>query len=309
MRFGKFARMAIGVLACVILLELGARQVLGLGDPPLYDIDPEIEYIYKPNKTYHRFGNLISYNEVSMRAAHVPDRANRNIERLLVMGDSVVNGGAIIDQSQLASERLSKRIGTPNWVGNISAGSWGPANLLAYVKRFGWFDADIAILVISTHDLTDLPTYQKSYGINHPTTAPLSALVEGFTRYGSRYIPGLKELAGPAKAKPPTIGTNEKTMRAGRKALQELLAAMKNNVKRTIIIVHPTTVELGRPLSAKRQNLLAVVAGANVEYLDLLKVGSWTKSLYLDNIHLNAKGQEKLSEIMLMKLGAVSASY
>ena len=44
----------------LILLGIGemvSRFVLGLGDPPLYVADNEIQYYNLPARTYHRFGN------------------------------------------------------------------------------------------------------------------------------------------------------------------------------------------------------------------------------------------------------------
>ena len=48
------------LFALVGLLEVYARVVLGLGDPPLWMADPEIEYLPQPAKRYRRFGNRIS---------------------------------------------------------------------------------------------------------------------------------------------------------------------------------------------------------------------------------------------------------
>ncbi len=67
-------------------------------------------------------------------------------------------------------------------VGNISAGSWGPGNWLAYAEEYGFFDADVIVLVISSHDIEDNPTYQKLNQYTHPTRRPIFALWEGLVR-------------------------------------------------------------------------------------------------------------------------------
>src|SRR5437870_452589 len=85
-------------------LELFCRFYLGLGDPPLMRADPEIEYLFVGPRTYHRFGNIISYNRFSMRSREFDARRKDPRElRVIVAGDSVINGGAPTDQKDLAT--------------------------------------------------------------------------------------------------------------------------------------------------------------------------------------------------------------
>ena len=125
------------------LAEISARTYLGLGDPPLTIRDFSIEYMFAPSRCYRRFGNSICYNQWSMRSDDFASIKTNSIEkRVLVMGDSVINGGALTDQKDLATtllqQRLSDCLQVPVVVGNVSAGSWGPGNILAYTRRYGW---------------------------------------------------------------------------------------------------------------------------------------------------------------------------
>ncbi len=125
------------VLALVAIAEVGLRYFTGLGNPPQLVAHPTIEYLYEPSRTYWRRGNRISFNRHSMRSDDFPpEKADGREFRLLVLGDSVVNGGAQSDQDALATEmvrdELARDLGRPVVVGNVSAGSWGPPNLLAY---------------------------------------------------------------------------------------------------------------------------------------------------------------------------------
>ena len=195
---GKWRRSLLAgmfLFASVALLELFARIALGLGDPPLTQRDPGIDYLFVPG-TYHRFGNTIHYNSFSMRADEIsPTKQNPDELRVLVMGDSVLNGGALTDDQDLATfiaqQRLRERLGRPVWVGNVSAASWGPGNLLAYADRFGWFDADVVIFLLSSHDVRDVPGFQADLGPNFPLSRPSLALTEGLTRYLPRYLPAV----------------------------------------------------------------------------------------------------------------------
>src|SRR4051812_31320898 len=87
------------LLTMFIALELVARLKFGLGNPPLLMSDPEIEYLFRPSQTVHRFGNLLHYNAYSQRSDDYPEHKSSPDEmRILMIGDSVINGGAQTDQ-------------------------------------------------------------------------------------------------------------------------------------------------------------------------------------------------------------------
>jgi lysophospholipase L1-like esterase len=186
----------VALLALTAAGELFARFALGLGDPPLSMSHPTIEYMFRPDRTYQRFGHTVKYNAYSMRSEDFPPtKASADELRVLMLGDSVINGGNLTDQRELASERLKRRLrqqlDRPVVVGNISAGSWGPGNLDAYIEQFGTFDADVAVLVLSSHDWTDRRSFKPRVGVNpsFPSESPTLALTEGFFRYLPRYLP------------------------------------------------------------------------------------------------------------------------
>src|SRR5450432_2448943 len=89
------------IVTLLIVAELVARFGLGLGDPPLSMADPTMEYINQPSKTYHRFHHIIHYNTYSMRSGEVtPHKTDPSELRVLMIGDSVINGGAQTDDSE-----------------------------------------------------------------------------------------------------------------------------------------------------------------------------------------------------------------
>ena len=137
----RFFSVLVAVVVTIAGMGLGGEivaRLLGLGDPPLVVRHPTIDYLFAPSRCYKRFGNDICYNKWSMRSIPA-DRFP-----LLMLGDSVLNGGSLTDQSELASELIRSKRGIT--VGNVSAGSWGPSNLLAYTNEFGWFGARLIIM-------------------------------------------------------------------------------------------------------------------------------------------------------------------
>ncbi|WLT39310.1 hypothetical protein NON20_06955 [Synechocystis sp. B12] len=98
---------------------------MGLGDPPLSVTHPTIEYMFKPNQDAIRFGNRFRTNSYGMRSEELPKSKNDSELRVLVFGDSVINGGNLTDQSDLATEIVKSEISQNKelTIANISAGS------------------------------------------------------------------------------------------------------------------------------------------------------------------------------------------
>lgn len=186
-------------MAGLLVVELVLRVGVGLGDPPLYESHPSIEYVMKPG-VYQRFGNTVTVNSFGMRSPEsavlpLPEGARR----ILVIGDSIVNGGSLTDDSDLSTSQLAARLSqsVPTTVCNISAGSWGPGNWLAYLREHGTFGARFAILVLNDGDAIDVPTF-GALGPEHPTHRPPLALWEAVFTYLPRFVPFIQTTPGPS---------------------------------------------------------------------------------------------------------------
>ena len=187
--------------------ELFARFYLGLGDPPLTMNDAEMGYRFRPSMTYHRFGHLIHYNAFSERSDDFPaHKSQPNELRVMLLGDSVINGGVLTDQSEtctaILQRRLSEELHRPVLVGNASAGGWGTPNEVGYVHEFGFLDADVVVLVVSSHDAS-VYAWDVSVAPEFVQERPVSALWEGFTRYARAAAAARKfEPAAPPTSQP-----------------------------------------------------------------------------------------------------------
>jgi hypothetical protein len=181
--------LCIAVIAFVAA-EVICRFVVGLGDPPLYVAERNIEYLLQPSKTYYRFHNRFSVNRYGMRADDFPPAKSVASElRVIVIGDSIIYGGVQVDQNAIDTEilkrGLSQQTGRPVVVGNASAKSWGPPNELAYLRHFGTLQADIVVLELSSHDYADVPTFVPVVGVSaaYPNKKPPLALVDLLLTY------------------------------------------------------------------------------------------------------------------------------
>lgn len=297
--------LVVGVLG-LVAAELVARFGFGLGDPPVYLRDPEIEYLYVPSRTYHHLGHEVAINSHSMRSAEFPARkADPRELRVMVIGDSIVAGGGRVDQTTLATERLAALLRTstqrPVSVGAIASGSWGLPNQLAYVRKFGLFEADVVIIVLNTGDVDDVPGLE-AVGAAWPSRTPLLALQEPIQRGIERFMPSLAvSLGWRVPAKP--VNFDDRVAQA-RSALEELVSVARHAGAKIGAVVYLTRPELRTAAPAERAlQLEAWLDGVGVPRMSTRDdPARFTDdpSLYLpgDDVHPSAKGHERLAEAL-----------
>lgn len=308
----RLRRWALRLLLAFIVLavagELFCRYRLGLGDPPLLMTDPQIEYLYQPSHVYHRFGNTIAINRWSMRSGDFPEhKSSSNELRVLVIGDSVVNGGAQTDQRDIATEIIRRdlppRIGNrPVVVGNISAASWGPPNMLAYVKKFGLFDADIVILVLSSHDWADVPTFSP-LPADMPTHKPLFALQEAIGRYLPRYLPSALGGSGPEPLEAFSgPDPNDPAVLASLNAVHDLIALGQQSGAKVALMQH---LERNETMDHLKPGHNAIAAAGRATGVSVIQLGPSFEQArrageqpYRDDIHPNQVGQRVIAQMI-----------
>jgi len=293
----------------LILGELLSRYAVGLGDPPLFIADSKIEYLNKPG-TYRRFGHSIHINQWSMRS---PDfgakKATSDELRVLIVGDSVVFGGAWMRDEETATSKLAAKLeqasGRPVVVANISAGSWGPPNQLAYLERFGDFGADAIVVVWNSHDAWDVPTFSP-LGLENPSSAPPSALGELVTRY---LIPKLS----PAPPPPPpnTPERADESLRAARSILE---FARTRHIP-IAVVLHSTRPELNQQTVEGLELFRQVAESEDVQVFmssgALRTAFGQGKDVYKDDIHPSPGGQTLMADLyfkIVMQLLSAPAS-
>ena len=202
MKSWRKAAVALAALGgLTVAAELGCRFVLGLGSPPLYVADPQLEYSFQPNQELRRFGNRIAINNFGLRGEPLTPTPAAGTRRVLLFGDSLIWGGAQLDQSLIASSLLPallkgpKPAAGPIEVAAAGTPSWGPANWLAFKRRYGRLGAQQVLLVISSHDAVDWPSFEPlERQADKPTRKPALALQEAFSRYLMRVLPIEKPL-------------------------------------------------------------------------------------------------------------------
>ena len=298
----KFVLIGGILIVGLIFLEVFLRLAFGFGDPLLYLSDRQIGYLLAPNQTVRRLGNRIQINEYSMRNSAIAATRPDSTLRVLMIGDSIVNGGWWTDQNDTLSETLAAYLNAfkPSVeVLNASANSWSPRNELAYLQRFGLFQAQILVLVINTDDLfaTAPTSLAVGHDRNYPDRKPPSALAEVI----SRYLLPTPPMSDALKAVQTKGGDRVGIVLD---AIRQIDHLTRQNKARFLLVMTPLLRELEQAPRdyelVARQRLSAFAQIESIQYIDFLTVFNaeikTPKDVYHDHIHLNPIGNKWVSE-------------
>ena len=300
----------LGVLGLFGLMEVGFR-LLGFGSPLLYVADPEVGYLLAPNQYTRRFGNRILVNQYSMRSSPLEIIRPASTLRVLIVGDSIANGGWWTDQDDTISSLLTRSlqggdIGTFNEVEvlNASANSWSPRNELAYLQRFGTFNSQFVVLLINTDDLFGTAPTSLPVGCdrNYPDHKPILALAE----FWQRYIIKPQPMAAVQSESGDIVGINLE-------AISTIQAFTREHNSQFLLVMTPLWREVGEPGPRdyeikSRQRLINFTQEQQITYIDflpLLNAHPHPKTLYHDHIHFNVQGHQFISQIIERSLLAM----
>ncbi len=259
---------------------------------------------------YHPFGRRVAINRLSMRSPEVsPSRSDPRELRLLVLGDSVVNGGSHVDQAEIATELLAGRLralcNRPVFVGNASAGGWGPANILGWIRRFGLLDSDVVVVVLSSHDYFDVPSFHWS-PIDLPSSPPTSLAVFAAARAASglytRASAAWRRATGPDVSRPRPDAAAD---------LDALFETIREGVRNGRVVQHWTRSELEGRGSPRHEEIRALAEADGLPVADfgpaLAREVESGVSVFLDDIHLTRQGQAALAGFLFESLGSEHA--
>ncbi|WP_341530946.1 SGNH/GDSL hydrolase family protein [Nostoc sp. UHCC 0302] len=295
------------VLGLFLAIELLLRSLFGFGNPLIYIGDEAIGYLLAPNQRTRRFGNCIEINEYSMRSASIAKIPPASTLRVLLLGDSIANGGWWTAQENTISSLMMRSLASATAgnfqeveVLNASANSWGPRNELAYLQKFGNFAAQAVVLLINTDDLfatapTSLPV---GHDRNYPETKPWLAIIEIWQRYlrFSKPIPEIKAVQEEAGDR---VGFNLD-------AIGKIKTLTRQTNSQFLLVMTPLLREIGEPGSRDyeiqaRQRLSDFTQAQQISYIDFLPIFNLNanpQSLYHDHIHLNLEGNQVVSKVI-----------
>ncbi len=283
-------------------LEVFLREYLGFCDTVLIKRDTDFEYIASPNQNRFRLRNYIEYNSFSMRS----EPLSKTSKKILGFGDSVINGGVQTDQKDLAttilSDTLSKLENQEVQFLNISAGSWGPDNCFAYLKKYGDFNCNQIFLFVSSHDAFDNMSFDNIVGVNpsFPDKQYSIAIIELVERY---LIPGIESLFKKDTSNHEVLGINKRKkntpFNTGFKSFLDY--TNKNNIPFTIYLHADQNEIIKGKYNKHGQEIISFAKTNNIKLIQDLDNGL-KLSDFRDEIHINAEGQKKLAHILLNEI-------
>ncbi|WP_204102775.1 MULTISPECIES: SGNH/GDSL hydrolase family protein [Spirulina sp. CCY15215] len=304
-------RFLIFIILLVLILEGVLRLKFGLGNPVLSQTDSATGYRFQPNQNITRFGRKIIYNQYSQRSDRLTSQNPKNTLRILMVGDSVLNGGTLTDQKQTISEQLEaqiKKTGINTEVLNASAGSWGIGNQLGYLQKFGTFASDLLILQIGTHDLIQPTSVGDRVGIdpNYPDHKPFLALQEMFSRYLLPQFSLRLHLQPPYPEIPPTL-TPEEQFHENLLLLDRILK--RDRTLPIIVLFTPNRVDVlpNADLPAYKTKFLQFLKTRHISFIDTHLAWSQypattTESYFRDVVHLTPAGNSAIAKLLFEQI-------
>lgn len=301
--------LATCLIAAAFAVEIICRLGLGLGHPPLEIRDPACGYRFRPSQSVHRFGNRITYDADSTRGGKIAPPDGK-VFTTLVIGDSVLNGGALTDDEDtptgvLNDLRFGLGGGTLRFL-NLSAGSWAPPQQLGYLNAYGTLGADSVVLVMSSHDILG-----RAQGDNtpFPTQSPWTATEEAVMRYLLRrrqhlFTTGPGGWEAAAAGVPSDVASSQEPGAIGMWCLAEIAALCRRKNLPFAVVLWPERSEAVGNRWDDRVALLRRTLDTEkvprIELMDAVRsTPGFPDAVYLDMIHPTVAGQRMVAGAVL----------
>ena len=227
---------------------------------------------------------------------------------VLGFGDSVINGGTLTDQDSLATTIVENNIKSEasgfRFL-NISAGSWGPDNCAAYLKKHGSFNAKMIVLMVSSHDAHDNMTFENVVDVHeaYPGKQYPLATAELTLKY---LIPRAMRLIKSGNNAPDLmINKDGQGFNSGFFFFKEY--ADKNNIP-LLICLHAEKAEVtSKKFNEQGEEILKFCASNNIEVISGIDIGEDVIH-FRDNIHLNERGQKLWANVLTEEIKRIVSS-
>lgn len=300
-------RRAVVLAVLLTVIGEGVGRSNGLHHPVVYE---RTEYGYRalPNQDLRRFGNHVRYNEFGLRNEPVAALPAADATRVLCVGDSVANGGAITDQDQTISYQLAAILRQRHReaeVLNASAPGWAIANELGWLRTFGTFGSQRVVLIMSTHDLFQelAPAAVAGSHPSFPTEAPVFALQNVVVQY---LLPRVFPEGGVRDPGAAGVESSERQARQNRNNVLAIADLVRSRGAGLIVVFLEQEGDNGRDsatLGAKRlffatmaqEGIPVVTLGHEVETIG-------RPAMFRDDVHPNPAGNRTIAEAIAREL-------
>lgn len=292
-----------GLVAALLLIEVVAR-LLGFGETVQVKLHDKIEYVLVENQDVTRFGNRISINSNGHRSEVINLVKPANEKRIMLLGDSVVYGNHHIDQTETIAHYLSNSLNdetsAPHTVISAAASSWGPKNMLEYIKERGLYESDLVYLVLSSHDIFDFPDFNRAV-IPYRVNKNIAATDDIIYAVYNRAKPWLKSKFNSTGQ---GLSFEEASLRT-RSIINEIIEYAQNQDVEIILVFHPSAQQSMNDFLdvsffeniANRNNIDFLNMQPDYKNFNIFSLDK----VHYDGLHLTAEGAELFAKIIKEK--------
>ncbi len=278
-----FFKVAVSLVVAVFVV-LGASEFairwMGVTDIPIFIPDIRVGYYPRPSqhgKVLRR--NHWVFNDRSMGVAE-PFRYAPN--GVLLVGDSVVYGGAPLDQPVHIAPLLRRATGRSVWP--LAAGGWALDNELQMVLAHSdLLHTPTIVWVSNTGDFGAKNAWTNP--VQYPSHRPISALFYVLRR---------------TLLKPRDVVDSPESPEATRRWQMDLQSFLDAYHGRLLWVLYPKKNELD--VRQERFSLLRKILRDRARIIDLGNTPAWSKQNYRDSIHPNAEGDQVLATVIANNL-------
>ena len=211
----------------------------------------------------------------------------------------MIYGNHLLDQSETIAAQMQAHLQAQTCHADVLAlavSSWGPVNQAGALAQSGTFGATSAVLVVSGHDLYDVPGPEATL-VPYRLTSPYGAIHDALVAVYERHLRA-----------PPPADTRPLSERAAASyaALESIAARFAAQNIPFHLLYHPSTQERAGQAHPGRDGFASWAAAHGIPLQDLgaLTEPELAQTGYRDAIHPNATGAAALARAIADHLQA-----
>jgi hypothetical protein len=282
---------AVAVVAIIFLIGEIAPRLLGLTDFPIYRLDPDLGYVPEPNQSGRFLNeNRWVFNDYGMATASPWNPTLGS--NILLIGNSIVQGGNPLDQKDRLGTVLQDTLGPRYRVWPIGAGGWSTVNETNYLEHFDDVrrSSNFFIWEYIAGGLSALSQGRSEYLT--PSVRPRFATWYHLAR---RYL--LPRYFNFKESELPPTGDAQAANLERFEDMINQLTTPSNGQIHGVIFLYPESRRLavareGKEWLPERAQIESIARRHQVFIVDIAAQREWSSSLYRDGTHLTPQGNQ-----------------
>ncbi len=284
--------MLASLTVVLICSEVGLR-LAGAGSYPLYDIGDEIKYI--PSADQHgSYLNRFAWHFNNRHMASSSDWSEGKHPNLLLVGNSIVLGGATSGYEENVGARLENDLNGRYHVWPVAAGGWTNINEMAYLDR----NADVlrnadAVIIEFMQGGLGIPAPWPGYDV-FPNERPWLLTAYILRQYWRTRLDQTKSRDFGSL---PYTGEPDENQLERFKALAASIAMDR----KLVIFLYPTVANLRNRSEWQRAiaPIMKLCRATAAKCVDIAQAPGWNESAYFsDGVHQKADGTKILASLL-----------